>query len=88
MDEWTPVLVDRMKWIVLSTLVSLVAATARTKPPPGCIVVNKNPQSGQFSTVQAAVDSLSITDNGKQCIFIYQVPPPPTPTAPPVQPPN
>lgn len=77
MDEWTLVLVDRMKWIVLSTLVSFVAAGARTKPPPGCIVVNKNPQGGQFSTVQAAVDSLSVTDSSKKCIFIYQVPPPP-----------
>ena len=61
-----------MKWIVLSTLVSLVAASARTSPPAGCKVVSKDGK-GQFSTVQAAVDSLSVVTPGKQCIFIYPV---------------
>ncbi|KAI5796198.1 pectinesterase-like protein [Pyronema domesticum] len=46
--------------------------SGRTSPPSGCIVVSKSASSGQFSTVQAAVDSLSTTSSAKQCIFIYQ----------------
>ncbi|KAI5777627.1 carbohydrate esterase family 8 protein [Geopyxis carbonaria] len=63
-----------MKLSILSIL--SLAATAlcasRTSPPAGCIVVSKSATSGQFSTVQAAVDSLSTTASGTQCIFIYQ----------------
>jgi pectinesterase len=34
--------------------------------------VTKSPGSGQYGTIQAAVNSLSTTSSGKQCIFINQ----------------
>ncbi|KAA8895547.1 carbohydrate esterase family 8 protein [Sphaerosporella brunnea] len=46
--------------------------TSRTSSPSGCVVVSKSATSGQYSTVQDAVDSLSTTASGTQCIFIYQ----------------
>ncbi|KAF8247365.1 pectin lyase-like protein [Wilcoxina mikolae CBS 423.85] len=53
------------------SLLGFADAAARTSPPAGCVVVSKSPSSGQFSSVQAAVDSLSTTATGGQCIFIY-----------------
>jgi len=44
-------------------------AAVRTTPPSGCITVAKS--SGQFSSLQAAVNSLSTTSTTAQCIFIY-----------------
>ncbi|KIK62575.1 carbohydrate esterase family 8 protein [Collybiopsis luxurians FD-317 M1] len=43
--------------------------TSRLTPPAGAIVVSKTPASGQFSTVQAAVNSLP-DDDSEQTIFI------------------
>jgi pectinesterase len=52
-------------WFVLSSAASALAAS-RTSAPPGCITVG----SGGFGTIQAAVNSLSTTAGGTQCIFI------------------
>ncbi|KAF8824862.1 hypothetical protein HHX47_DHR7000050 [Lentinula edodes] len=43
--------------------------TARTTAPAGALVVSKSPASGQYSTVQAAVDALP-DDGSTQVIFI------------------
>ncbi|RPA88009.1 pectin methylesterase [Ascobolus immersus RN42] len=55
----------------LSSLQAIVNAASRTSPPSGCAVVSKTPSNGQFNTVQAAVNSLSTSSSGAQCIFIY-----------------
>ncbi|KAK4166391.1 putative pectinesterase [Cladorrhinum sp. PSN259] len=44
-------------------------AAVRTTPPANCITVAKS--GGQFSTLQSAVNSLSTSSSGTQCIFIY-----------------
>ncbi|KAI5841673.1 pectinesterase-like protein [Tricharina praecox] len=44
----------------------------RTSPPTGCTVVRQSAGTGEYSTFQAAVNSLSTTATGTQCIFIYQ----------------
>ena len=49
-------------------LAATAAAEGRTSAPEGCIEVSQS--GGDFSTVQAAVDSLSTSDPGDQCIFI------------------
>ncbi|KAF3808910.1 Pectinesterase [Colletotrichum gloeosporioides] len=54
------------------TFVTAALAASRTSAPSGCVVVKKSPSSGQFSTIQKAVDSLSTTSSSKQCIFIDQ----------------
>ncbi|KAL7269947.1 hypothetical protein RUND412_007358 [Rhizina undulata] len=46
-------------------------ADSRTTPPSGCVVVSTSPSSGQYSTLQSAVDSLSTTSTTAQCIFVY-----------------
>ncbi|KAF7304879.1 Pectinesterase [Mycena kentingensis (nom. inval.)] len=43
---------------------------SRTTPPAGAVVVSKTPASGQFSTVQAAVNSLP-NDSSSRTIFIF-----------------
>jgi pectinesterase len=58
--------------LVISSLLAGVFGASRTSPPSGCIVVSKSPSSGQFSTVQAAVNSLSTTSTADQCIWINQ----------------
>ena len=45
-----------------------VLAASRTTAPAGCITVAKS--GGQYATIQSAVDSLSVTSSGTQCIFI------------------
>lgn len=57
--------------LYLLSLAATVLAEGRTSPPSGCLVVSKTPTSGQYSTVQAAVNALS-TSTSPQCIFIYQ----------------
>lgn len=54
--------------ILLGT--TAVLAASRTSPPSGCVHVAKS--GGQYTTVQAAVDSLSTTSTAAQCIFIDQ----------------
>lgn len=47
-----------------------VLAASRTSPPSGCVHVAKS--GGQYTTVQAAVNSLSTSSKTAQCIFIDQ----------------
>lgn len=49
-------------------LAATVAAESRTSAPKGCLNVSQS--GGDFSTVQAAVNSLSTTDGADQCIFV------------------
>ncbi|KAG7101175.1 Pectinesterase like protein [Verticillium longisporum] len=56
----------------LCTLLAAAQAATRTSAPSGCITVSKSPASGQFGTIQAAVNSLSTSSSGTQCIFINQ----------------
>lgn len=58
-----------MKHLLLAALAGLAQAKSRTSPPPGCLSVGHS--TGDFSTIQAAVDALSTTSPGTQCIFIY-----------------
>lgn len=58
-----------MKSIISSlALAAAVAAESRTSAPEGCLNVAKS--GGDYSTVQAAVDSLSTSDAADQCIFL------------------
>ncbi|KAH8879595.1 family 8 carbohydrate esterase [Thozetella sp. PMI_491] len=50
------------------SLFALALAESRTSAPSGCITVAKS--GGQYSTIQAAVNSLSTTSTAAQCIFI------------------
>jgi pectinesterase len=52
----------------LSMVASALAATSRTSAPSGCITVASS--GGDYSTIQAAVDSLSTTSSTAQCVFI------------------
>ncbi|KAF2273027.1 carbohydrate esterase family 8 protein [Westerdykella ornata] len=56
----------------LFSLLSVALAAGRTSPPSGCLVVSKTASSGQYKTVQSAVNALSTTSTSPQCIFIYQ----------------
>lgn len=47
-----------------------VWAASRTSPPSGCLHVAKS--GGQYSTVQAAINSLSTSSSAAQCVFIDQ----------------
>ncbi|KAF3083336.1 hypothetical protein TWF569_005800 [Orbilia oligospora] len=53
-------------------LFAVALAASRTSPPSGSLVVSKNPSSGQYGTIQAAVNALSTTSTSAQSIFIYQ----------------
>jgi pectinesterase len=55
---------------VLTTLFTLAYAVTRVTPPEGAIVVSKKSCHGQFTTIQAAVGSLSTTSKSEQPIFI------------------
>ncbi|GJC79629.1 pectinesterase [Colletotrichum liriopes] len=59
---------------LLTTLTFVTAALAagRTSAPSGCLTVKKSPGSGQYGTIQKAVDALSTSASGTQCIFIDQ----------------
>lgn len=48
-------------------LASQALAASRTSAPSGCITVGT---TGTYSTIQAAVDSLSTTSTTAQCVFI------------------
>ncbi|KAF3926014.1 Pectinesterase [Dactylellina cionopaga] len=58
--------------LYLFTAVTAVLAASRTSPPSGALVVSKSPSSGQYGTIQAAVNALSTTSTSAQSIFIYQ----------------
>lgn len=55
---------------LLSTTISCVLAASRTSPPSGCVHVAKS--GGSYTTLQAAVNSLSTSAGGTQCIFVNQ----------------
>ncbi|KAM0287596.1 hypothetical protein ACHAO9_007626 [Fusarium lateritium] len=61
-----------MKLLATLNFITAALAASRTTAPSGCITVKKSPGSGQFGTIQAAVNSLSTTASGTQCIFIDQ----------------
>ena len=54
----------------LFSLLGLALATGCTSPPSGALVVSKSATSGQYSSIQAAVDALSTTSTTAQAIFI------------------
>ncbi|TVY47104.1 Pectinesterase [Lachnellula occidentalis] len=54
-------------FIALTSFVSAVLATARTTAPSGAITVGSG---GTYSTIQAAIDSLSTTSSTAQSLFI------------------
>lgn len=56
---------------ILLSLVSFTLAASRTSPPSGCLVVSTSAASGQYSSIQSAVNALSTTSTSAQCIFIY-----------------
>ncbi|KAH7184815.1 pectin lyase fold/virulence factor [Fusarium flagelliforme] len=58
-----------MKLLATLNFVAAALAASRTTAPAGCITVKKG---GQFGTIQSAVNSLSTTATGTQCIFIDQ----------------
>lgn len=53
--------------ITLASLISSVLATSRTTAPSGAITVGSG---GQYSTIQAAINSLSTTSTTAQSLFI------------------
>lgn len=55
-------------FIAILSFVSAAWATSRTNAPSGCITVAKS--GGSYSTIQAAVNSLSTSSSTAQCIFI------------------
>jgi pectinesterase len=55
-------------FVVILGLIGSAYGASRTTPPAGCITVAKS--GGQFTTIQAAVNSLSTSASGKQCVFI------------------
>lgn len=59
-----------MKFLATLSFVTTAFAAGRTSPPSGCLFVRKSPSSGQYGTIQAAVNALSTSDGGAQCIFI------------------
>jgi pectinesterase len=49
---------------------TVIAVSNRTTPPSGCLTVTKS-TDGQFRTIQAAIDALSVSSStSHQCIFI------------------
>ena len=54
----------------LFSLLGLALATSRTSAPYNALVVSKSATSGQYSSIQAAVDALSTTSTTAQAIFI------------------
>ncbi|KAH8664748.1 family 8 carbohydrate esterase [Ilyonectria robusta] len=61
-----------MKLLPILNFVAAALAASRTSAPSGCLVVRKSPSSGQYGTVQAAVNALSTSSTSSQCIFIDQ----------------
>ncbi|KAK4187211.1 pectin lyase fold/virulence factor [Podospora australis] len=57
--------------VLLLPLLGLSHAAQRTSPPSGCIVVAKSSSQAPYTSIQAAVNSLSTTSTTRQCIFIY-----------------
>jgi len=56
--------------ILLVINACLALAAARTSPPAGALIVSKTAHSGQYLTIQAAINALSTTSTTAQSIFI------------------
>ncbi|KAM0425894.1 hypothetical protein ACHAPT_008832 [Fusarium lateritium] len=65
-------LFSNMKFLATLSFVTAAFAASRTSAPSGCLTVRKSPSSGQYGTIQAAVNALSTSSGGTQCIFIDQ----------------
>ncbi|KAH6986666.1 pectin lyase fold/virulence factor [Ilyonectria destructans] len=61
-----------MKLLAALSFATAALAASRTTAASGYLVVKKSPSSGQYSTIQAAVNALSTTSTRAQCIFIDQ----------------
>ena len=59
-----------MKIITLLAGTTGVLAATRTSPPSGCLHVAKS--GGQYTSVQAAINTLSTSSTADQCVFINQ----------------
>lgn len=59
-----------MKLFAFLAHACLALAASRTTAPSGALVVSKSATSGQYSTIQKAVDALSTTSTSAQSIFI------------------
>lgn len=61
--------------LILSLLTTALAlctrSPSRTKAPAGCLSVSRSGGGSNYTTIQAAVSSLSSTSTSPQCIFIY-----------------
>ena len=57
---------------IFLSLTYCVLATSRTSAPSGCLIVSKSATSGQYDTVQSAVNALSTTSTSSQCIWINE----------------
>jgi len=56
--------------LILTSLFTLALGASRTSAPSGALVVSKSATSGQYSSVQKAVDALSTSSTTAQSIFI------------------
>lgn len=61
-------MLSQLLFLVLN--LTLVLATGRTSAPSGALVVSKSATSGQYSTIQAAINKLSTTSTTAQSVFI------------------
>lgn len=61
-----------MKCLTTLSFITSVLAASRTSAPSGCLIVRKSPSSGQYGTIQSAVNALSTTSTNNQCVFIDQ----------------
>lgn len=59
-----------MKIISLLARTAGVLAASRTSPPSGCLHVAKS--GGQYTSVQAAINTLSTSSTADQCVFVNQ----------------
>ncbi|KAK8130522.1 pectinesterase precursor [Apiospora kogelbergensis] len=59
-----------MKIITFLAGTTSVLAASRTSPPSGCLHVAKS--GGQYTSVQAAINTLSTSSTADQCVFINQ----------------
>lgn len=58
------------KFLLVILNLTLVLAAGRTSAPSGALVVSKSATSGQYSTIQAAINKLSTTSTTAQSVFI------------------
>jgi len=54
----------------LTFIAGAFAGNRTSAPSAGCLVVSKTPSTGQYNTVQAAVNALPTSSSDSQCIFV------------------